>query len=87
MEKLTELELFILQTISRNSNKLPTHADYASMKKKAGGDEARVANALEALALKGFLSRSGIERGADGFIQASLSAMRLTQAGEQALEN
>jgi len=86
MEALAELELFILRTLKKNPNKLPTHADFAAMMQKAGDDEALLAKALGSLAVQGLLRKSGVERGAGGSIQFSLSAMWLTPAGENAIK-
>lgn len=85
MEYFTELEMFILETISKNSNRLPTRADFELMLSTAGGSEVKLADALERLASRGLLRKSGILRAAGGTpIQFSLSVMWLTQAGVEA---
>ena len=37
MGYFTELEMFILETIGKNSNRLPTRADFEQMLSAAGG--------------------------------------------------
>ena len=81
MGYFTELEMFILETIGKNSNRLPTRADFEQMLSAAGGS----ADALERLASRGLLRKSGILRATGGTpIQFSLSVMWLTQAGVDA---
>ena len=85
MGYFTELEMFILETIGKNSNRLPTRADFELMLSAAGGSEVKLADALERLASRGLLRKSGILRAAGGTpVQFSLSAMWLTQAGVDA---
>ena len=47
MGYFTELEMFILETIGKNSNRLPTRADFEQMLSAAGGSEVKLADALE----------------------------------------
>lgn len=84
MGYFTELEMFILETIGKNSNRLPTRADFELMlRSRRKRSKARCA--LERLASRGLLRKSGILRAAGGTpIQFSLSAMWLTQAGVDA---
>lgn len=85
MGYFTELEMFILETIGKNSNRLPTRADFEQMLSAAGGSEVKLADALERLASRGLLRKSGILRATGGTpVQFSLSAMWLTQAGVDA---
>mgnify|MGYP000015843541 FL=1 len=85
MGYFTELEMFILETIGKNSNRLPTRADFELMLSAAGGSEVKLADALERLASRGLLRKSGILRATGGTpIQFSLSVMWLTQAGVDA---
>ena len=49
MGYFTELEMFILETIGKNSNRLPTRADFEQMLSAAGGSEVKLADALERL--------------------------------------
>ena len=85
MGYFTELEMFILETIGKNSNRLPTRADFELMLSAAGGSEVKLADALERLASRGLLRKSGILRATGGTpIQFSLSVMWLAQAGVDA---
>ena len=85
MGYFTELEMFILETIGKNSNRLPARADFELMLSAAGGSEVKLADALERLASRGLLRKSGILRATGGTpIQFSLSVMWLTQAGVDA---
>ena len=85
MGYFTELEMFILETIGKNSNRLPTRADFELMLSAAGGSEVKLADALERLPSRGLLRKSGILRATGGTpIQFSLSVMWLTQAGVDA---
>ena len=62
-----------------------TRADFEQMLSAAGGSEVKLADALERLASRGLLRKSGILRATGGTpIQFSLSVMWLTQAGVDA---